>query len=138
MIPMRNKDKELLNWAREHRANVELRNKILKGILSLAGFIAVTVGIAGYLNYYMLLEIPNAPIAQFVSEAALLLFTWKLDYHIARISPSKSDAAAALALVVAAVAAVAVTLAASGALALALVVAAALMVASVAAALSDN
>ena len=105
---MQNKDKELLNWAREHRANVELRNKVLKSILTLVGFIAVTIGIAGYLNYYMLLEIPNAPIVQFVSEAALLLFAWTLDYYIAKISLSKGDAAMAATAAMAVVAAVAV------------------------------
>ena len=52
---MQNKDKELLNWARDHRANVELRNKVLKASLPWWASYVVTMVLAGYLNYYMLL-----------------------------------------------------------------------------------
>ena len=108
-LSLSQEDKETLAWGKQHRASIEywhgIGKGICKGILSLAGFAAITIGLAGYLNYYMLLEIPNAPIAQFFSEIALLLIVWKLDYCAARISLSKSDAAEAVAAAVAAVAA---------------------------------
>ena len=61
-------NKQLLDWARQHKAHIELRNKIILAI----AMIAWTIGIAGYLNYLMLLQI-SAAIPQFFAELGLLI-----------------------------------------------------------------
>ena len=43
-------NKQLLDWAWQHKAHIELRNKVILAI----AMIAWTIGIAGYFNYLML------------------------------------------------------------------------------------
>ena len=61
-------NKQLLDWARQHKAHIELRNKVILAI----AMIAWTIGIAGYLNYLMLLQV-SAAIPQFFAELGLLI-----------------------------------------------------------------
>jgi hypothetical protein len=88
----------LLERTQKHRAGVELRNKVVIGIAMLAW----TIFIAGYVNYYMLLQIPTAYLAQFFSEIGLLApLIFGNGYIIIRLGGKKVDAAAAWLAVVA-------------------------------------
>jgi hypothetical protein len=70
--PLSAQDQEALAWARKHRENIILRNSILKWTLAPAFIIGNIIGIAGFLNYYMLLQVPNL-LPQFFAELGLLV-----------------------------------------------------------------
>lgn len=116
-------NKQLLDWARQHKAHIELRNKVILAI----AMIAWTIGIAGYLNYLMLLQV-SAAIPQFFAELGLLIPIIFINTKIIiKVGGDNLDAAifavvAALALAVAVALALAAVVAALAAVALAFAV----------------
>jgi len=64
MDKLTQEDREALQWARQHRANVQTRNNVLKGI----GIIIEVILLGGVLNYYMLAPIATQYLSSFLAE----------------------------------------------------------------------
>ncbi|MGH7234424.1 MAG: hypothetical protein ACREF7_03210 [Candidatus Saccharimonadales bacterium] len=123
-------NKELLNWARKHKENIERRNKILGTI----GVIVIAIFFLGYVNYLFISQLVNVSITiqltfgffgelsyAFIIMLAIFSLMLKIGY-----SKDSALAAAALAAVLALVAAALALAATLAALAATLVLAAAL------------
>ena len=83
-------DKELLDWARKHRSNIELRNKMLVGSFMLV--IAIVGSFA--LNYYGLRGLTTF-IQGFFFELGVLLAIFFIELASVKVTGFKNDAMAA-------------------------------------------
>ena len=84
-------EREAIEWTRRHRKGIKLRNKVVIGI----AMFAWTIFIAGYVNYYMLLGIPTAYLAQFFGEIGLIApLILGNSYIIIRLGGEKVNVAA--------------------------------------------
>ena len=116
MDKLTQEDREALQWARQHRANVQTRNNVLKGI----GILIEVILLGGVLNYYMLAPIATQYLSSFLAEFGFVGFLILLNSAIIAKSfrvdkDTAVVAAVALAAVVAAALAAAVALAAAAA-----------------------
>jgi len=95
MDKLTSEDREALQWARQHRANVQTRNNVLKGI----GIIIEVILLGGVLNYYMLAPIATQYLSSFIAEFGFVGFLILLNSAIVAKSfgISKDDAVVAVA-----------------------------------------
>ena len=99
--PLSAQDQEALAWARKHRENIILRNSILKWTLASAFIIGNIIGIGGFLNYYMLLQVPNL-LPQFFAELGLLVPLCLINFKLViKLRGNNNDALALAAVVLA-------------------------------------
>ena len=122
MDKLTQEDREALQWARQHRANVQTRNNVLKGI----GIIIEVILLGGVLNYYMLAPIATQYLSSFLAEFGFVVMLIFLNTAIIvkayKVSNSDTAVAAWAAVAVAVLMAVALVAAVAAEAAVAAVV----------------